>query len=207
MAFDGITCKAVANEINNLSGALVDKIYQPTKNSVVIGLYNHGKNYVLNCVIDANNYRVNLTKSARPNPQVAPNFCMVLRKHLTRLRLKNVYTMDLERVVFIEFEGFNEFDEIINMKLIVELMGRHSNIILVDETGLIVDSLRHIKDSGNTYRNILPHCKYVFPATDKLNFYDIKDASEFEALVGEAAQVPTKVNRGREGLCSKLRDY
>ena len=98
---------------------------------------------------------------------------MVLRKHIIGLRLKSVYTIDLERVIFIELEGFNEVDDIINYKLIVELMGKHSNIILVDDTNIIVDSLRHIKQIDTTYRNILPHCKYSFPDTDKINFYDI----------------------------------
>ena len=91
MAFDGITCKAIAYELDKLSGAVVDKIYQPNKNSIIMGLYFQGENYVLNCSIDPAYYRVNLTKSKKQNPKVAPNFCMVLRKHLTRLRIKNVY--------------------------------------------------------------------------------------------------------------------
>ena len=171
MAFDGIVCKAIASELNTLSGARMDKVFQPNKNTIVLGFYLNGKNYALNCCISPGYYRLNLTTNAKPNPKVAPNFCMVLRKHIIGLRLKSVYTLDLERVVFIEFEGFNEVDDIINIKLVIELMGKHSNIILLNDSNIIIDSLRHIKEVDNTYRNILPHCKYTFPTTTKINFY------------------------------------
>ena len=107
MAFDGIVCKAIASELNKLSGARMDKVFQPNKNTVILGFYLDGKNYALNLSIDSSYYRLNLTTNSKPNPRVAPNFCMVLRKYIIGLRLKNVYTIDLERVVFIEFEGFN----------------------------------------------------------------------------------------------------
>ncbi len=180
MAFDGIVCKAIASELNMLSGARMDKVFQPSKNNIVLGFYSDGKNYALNCSIDPGYYRLNLTTNSKPNPKVAPNFCMVLRKHIIGLRLKSVYTLDLERVIFIEFEGFNDIDEIINLKLVIELMGRHSNIILLDDNNVIIDSLRHIKEIDNTYRNILPHYKYQFPTTNKINFYDINSSDEFE---------------------------
>ena len=105
---------------------------------------------------------------------------MVLRKHIIGLRLKSIYTIDLERVIFIEFEGFNDIDEIVNTKLVIELMGKHSNIILVDDNNLIIDSLRHIKGNDENYRNILPHYKYHFPKTDKLSIYDINSYEDFK---------------------------
>ena len=84
MAFDGIVTKVITSELQELSGARIDKIFQPSKNNVILGLYNNGKNYALNISIDSNYYRINLTTNSKPNPQNALNFCMVLRKHLTR---------------------------------------------------------------------------------------------------------------------------
>ena len=90
MAFDGIVTKAIASELQQLSGARVDKIFQPNSNNVIIGCYINGKNYALNICTNSNNYRIHLTTHPKPNPQIAPNFCMVLRKHLTGLHIKNI---------------------------------------------------------------------------------------------------------------------
>ena len=145
MAFDGIVTKAIVSEISELCNSRIDKVFQPDKNSIILGLYQNGLNYALNICIDAQNCRLNLTTHPKANPQVAPNFCMLLRKNLIGLRLKNIYSLDLERLIVIELEGFDDVDDIISKKLIIELMGRHSNIILLDENSIIVDSLRHIK--------------------------------------------------------------
>ena len=180
MAFDGITTKAVASEISTLCGARIDKVFEPNKNDLILGMYLDGKNYALNICIDAQNCRINLTTNQKANPQVAPNFCMLLRKNLIGLKLKNIYTLDLERLVILEFEGFDDADDIVTEKLIVELMGKHSNIILLDDNNIIIDCLRHIKEDDEKYRNILPHTKYEFPTTDKLNFLEIKNFEEFK---------------------------
>ena len=191
MAFDGIVCKGIATELNNLVGARVEKIYQPERNTVTLGLYSNGKNYTLNLCIDATYYRINLTNTRKPNPQQPPNFCMVLRKYITGLRLKQVYTIGLERVVFIEFEGFHETDGLFSLKLVVELMGKHSNMILLNSSDTIINSLRHIKEDDNSYRNILPHLKYVFPTTEKLDLYDVKDFEDFKLKLGQASIAST----------------
>ena len=179
MAFDGIVTKAIVSEISELCNSRIDKVFQPDKNSIVLGLYQNGLNYALNICIDAQNCRLNLTTHPKANPQVAPNFCMLLRKNLIGLRLKNIYSLDLERLIVIELEGFDDVDDIISKKLIIELMGRHSNIILLDENSIIVDSLRHIKEIDENYRDILPHTKYVFPTSNKNNFLDLKSFDEF----------------------------
>lgn len=180
MAFDGIVTKAIAQEISELSGARVDKVFQPNKNEIILGLYLNKKNYATDICIEAQNCRINLTTNSKPNPQVAPNFCMLLRKNLIGLKLKNIITFDLERLVIMEFEGFDELDDIISKKLIIELMGKHSNIILVNESNIIIDSLRHIKETDENYRDILPHTKYTFPTTNKQNFLDLKNFEDFK---------------------------
>lgn len=180
MAFDGIVTKAVSAEISKLCNARIDKVFEPNKNTIVLGMYLNGCNYALNICIDSQYCRLNLTTNSKPNPQVAPNFCMLLRKNLIGLKLKNVITFDLERLIILEFEGFDEIDDIISKKLIIELMGKHSNIILVDENNVIIDSLRHIKEIDENFRDILPLTKYSFPTSDKLNFLDLKNFEDFE---------------------------
>ncbi len=180
MAFDGIVTKAITAELTNLCGARIDKVFQPNKNEIILGLYLNKMNYALDICIDAQNCRINLTTNSRSNPQVAPNFCMLLRKNLIGLKLKNIITFDLERLVILEFEGFDELDDIISKKLVVELMGKHSNIILLDDTNIIIDSLRHIKEIDENYRDILPHTKYSIPTSNKCSFLDLKDFDDFK---------------------------
>lgn len=180
MAFDGIVTKAIASELQQLSGARIDKIFEPNKNTIILGCYLDGKNYALNICIDSQNYRIHLSTHSKPNPQVAPNFCMVLRKNLIGLRIKNIITSNLERVVTIEFEEFDDIDDIISKKLIIELMGKHCNIILLDDNGIIIDSLRHIVSSDLSTRSIIPHNKYLYPSNNKYNFLDICNSKDFE---------------------------
>lgn len=187
MAFDGIVTKAICSELEELVGARIDKIFEPDKNTILIGFYINNANYCLNICLDSSNYRINLTTHQKANPKVAPNFCMVLRKYLIGMRIKNFVTNDLERVVTIELEGFNDIDDIINYKLIVELMGKHCNILLLDETNTIIDCLRHITikdESNNKTRNLLPHSKYNYPTTSKLNFMDTS-FDEFEKIIND----------------------
>ena len=169
MAFDGIITKAIATELNLLSGARIDKVFQPDSNTIVLGFYLDGLNYALNICINPQNYRINLTTHSKRNPKVAPNFCMVLRKHLIGLRIKNIITNSLERIVTIGFEGFDDVDDIINKKLIVELMGKHCNIILLDDQNIIIDSMRHINNENATHI-VVPHIKYTYPAINKKDF-------------------------------------
>lgn len=180
MAFDGIVTKAIVTELSELNGARIDKVFQPNKNEIILGLYLNKKNYALDICIDAQNCRINLTTNSKPNPQVAPNFCMLLRKNLIGLKLKNIITFDLERFISLEFEGFDELDDIISKKLIIELMGKHSNIILLDDENIIIDSLRHIKEIDETYRDILPHTKYTLPTSNKNSFLELKDFEDFK---------------------------
>lgn len=182
MAFDGIVTKAIASELQQLSGARIDKIFQPNSNNVVLGFYLAGTNYALNICTNSPNYRIHLTTHPKPNPQVAPNFCMVLRKHLIGLHIKNIITNDLERIVTIEFEGFDDVDDIICKKLVVELMGKHCNIILIDVDNTIIDSLRHINNE-NSSRAIIPHIKYTYPAPTKQSFLDCTNFNDFEKAV------------------------
>ena len=180
MAFDGIVTRAITSELQQLIGGRIDKIYEPNKNEIILGFYLNGMNYALNICANSQNCRLHLTTHSKPNPKNALNFCMLLRKHILGLRIKNILSTNLERVVTIELEGFDDVDDIVTKKLIIELMGRHCNIILVDENNIIIDCLRHISSSDNTLtRDIVPHAKYDYPITDKLNFLEVTGTEDF----------------------------
>ncbi len=184
MAFDGIVTKAICSELQQFRFARIDKIFQTSKNNIIIGFYHNNSNYALNICIDPQYYRISLTTHQKENPKTAPNFCMVLRKHLLGLHIKNIITTNLERVAIIEFEGLDDAYDLISKKLIVELMGKHCNVILTDENNIIIDSLRHISHDENNNsehlsRNIYPHQKYIFPTTTKLNFLECSSAEAF----------------------------
>lgn len=180
MAFDGIVTKAISAELQELSGARIDKILEPNKNTIILGLYKAGVHYGLCICIDAQNARIHLTTHSRPNPQVAPNFCMVLRKHLLGLHLKNIVTQELDRIVTIEFEGFDEIDDILQKKLVIELMGKHGNVVLIDESNKIIDCLRHIPNTDVPSQNRLPNSIYYYPLNDKYSFLDINNFEDFK---------------------------
>lgn len=202
MAFDGIVTRAIVTELSELTGARIDKVFEPNKNEIILGLYSEKKNYALDICIESQNCRINLTTNAKPNPQIAPNFCMLLRKNLIGLKVKNFITFDLERLVIIEFEGFNELDDIISKKLVIELMGKHSNIILLDDTNIIIDSLRHIKEIDENYRDILPHTKYSFPSSNKSSFFDLKNFEDFRKHLDapDINNLPTQISSTFNGI-------
>ena len=185
MAFDGITTKSISYELQySILGGKINKIFEPNKNEVLLSIYANGKNYALNICIDSNLYRIHLTTNAKPNPLNAPNFCMLLRKHLIGYKIKAISSNDnLERIIKIELEGYNELNDLTTKYLMVELMGKHSNIILLNDKFFIIDSLRHLDTLSNSYRDILPAHEYTYPENVKNSFYTIKSAEEFCNLV------------------------
>lgn len=202
MAFDGIVTKAIVTELSELTGARIDKVFEPNKNEIILGLYSEKKNYALDICIESQNCRINLTTNAKPNPQVAPNFCMLLRKNLIGLRLKNLITFDLERLIVLEFEGFDDVDDIISKKLIIELMGKHSNIILLDDNNIIIDSMRHIRELDENFRDILPHTKYSFPTSNKKSFLELRDFEEFSNCINctNIEDLPLQISNTFNGI-------
>ena len=189
MAFDGIVTKSIVSELQNIVGSKIDKIHEPDRNTIILGLYFQGKNYALNICIDAHNCRLNLTTHSKVNPLVAPNFCMLLRKHLIGGRILDISMQGLERVVNIQIETINEFNEIEVKTLIIELMGKHSNIILTKSNGTIIDAMRHIS-STNSYREILPSRMYTLPKSDKYDFTELRDFEDFyNQLIGKQENI------------------
>ena len=180
MAFDGIVTKSIITELNKfILNGKINKVFEPNKNEIILGIYNQGKNYALNCCIASDNYRINLTTNSKPNPLNAPGFCMLLRKHLIGGKIKKIYTPGLERIVIIELECYSELNDLIIKKLVIELMGKHSNIILLNEKNIIIDSLRHLDSTANSLRDILPAHPYKLPEVTKIDFLSINSFDEF----------------------------
>ena len=184
MAFDGIVTKCIVAELqNDIIGSKINKVFEPSKNEIVLGLYSNGKNLALNLCIDSHNYRVNLTTNTKPRPFNAPNFCMLLRKHIIGNRIIDISTYDLERIIIFTLEGYNELNDLVQKKLIVELMGKHSNIILINHNSRIIDSLRHLDSTQKSCRDILPARVYEFPSSNKISFIDLNDFEEFYNII------------------------
>lgn len=171
MAFDGLVIKGIINELNNnILNSRVEKIYQPDQDEILIKLYGTNGKSNLRIVTSSDNYRIHLTNSIKSNPSTAPNFCMVLRKHLSSARIRNTYTNGLERTVFIDFDAMSEDNILEKYTLVIELMGKYSNIMLVNSDNIIVNSLKHFRKDETSERNILPGYKYEELKSDK---YDL----------------------------------
>ena len=188
MAFDGIITKTISYELQKvLLDGKINKIFEPNKNEILLGIYSGGRNYALNICIDSNLYRLHLTTNLKANPLTAPNFCMLLRKHLMGYKIKEFYSApDLERIITIKLEGYNELNDLTTKYLIIELMGKHSNIILLNDKFFIIDSLRHLDITSHSYRDIMPAHEYIYPTNTKTNFYEITSSENLYNLITEA---------------------
>ena len=177
MAFDGLVLNAVSNELACLIGGKLQKIYEPDENEILLSIYCNGLQYALSINISSNLYSVYLTQNKKVNPLVAPNFCMLLRKHLINYKISNIYTLGLERILIIDFIGKDENNTSIVKKMVIELMGKYSNILLLDKNDIIIDSFKHFSTNNGASRNILPKHKYSSPSSNKI------DISNFEELI------------------------
>lgn len=176
MAFDGITTKNILLELNNnLINARIEKIYVPTKNDIFLSFHTKNReNLKLLISIDANNARIHFSKQSKENPTKAPQICMILRKHLQGAKLLSISQYGMDRIITFNFENINELGDLTQKKLIVELMGKYSNVILVDENNKIIDSMRHVDIMMSSVREVLPNKKYILPTTlGKINFENI----------------------------------
>ena len=209
MAFDGIVTKAVVSELNTcLINGKINKIFEPNKNEILLGIYSRGKNYCLDISIDSVNYRINLTTNSKPNPQNVLNFCMVLRKHLTGGTIKRIYSNGLERIVFIDVDVYNELNDLITKTLVVELMGKHSNIILLNSEHTVIDSLRHLNKFDNSNRDIFPGSKYLNIESAKKDFLAVKTFDEFYRDVSiDAENLPSTLSKVYNGFGKKNISY
>ncbi len=174
MPLDGITCQLLADDLNGyLSGSRIDKIFMPDRHSVVLHIRTaQGVKKLLICA-DPSLPRVMLTEDVRDNPALPPSFCMLLRKYLAGSRITSVTDPGYERVIEFNCTNTDELRDVKDYRLIVELMGRFSNIILVNGTGKILDSSVHVDFEVSKLREVMPARVYSYPpAQDKLSADD-----------------------------------
>lgn len=172
MSFDGIVTNAVVNELNKkILGGRVDKIHQPEKDEILISIHHIGSNYKLVLSASSSNPRIYLTDHSKKNPASPPMFCMLLRKHLSGGIITNIEQYEMDRVVFIDISSTDELGNPSEIRLAMEIMGKHSNIILMDKSSLkIMDSIKRVPHDVSRVRQILPGFYYEYPPIqDKLN--------------------------------------
>ncbi|GAA4063202.1 Rqc2 family fibronectin-binding protein [Amphibacillus indicireducens] len=195
MAFDGIVTNAITRQLNEqlLAGRIL-KIYQPTSTELVFQIRNNRKNKHLLLLSAHSSYsRIHLTETKQQNPAQPPMFCMVLRKHLIGSFIEDIVQYKNERIIEISFRGVNEIGDQLSRKLIIEIMGKHSNIILIDqEKGHIIDSIKHISPNQSRYRTVLPGQPYIYPPNqEKLDPFTT-DQAKVEMILNQSEEIFSK---------------
>lgn len=180
MPLDVITLNAVAKELNDiLSGGRIEKIYQPENDEILMQVKADGKPFNLAISANTSNPRIHLTSYKKENAPNAPAFCMLLRKYLSGGRILSTEIFNTDRIIKISIEKCNELYDNANYFLMVELMGRYSNIILLNKDFVIIDSIRRIHPSQSTIRYILPDSKYIVQPHNKIRLDDSQNLKYF----------------------------
>ncbi len=181
MALDGLTISNIVYELNEkLLNARLYKIAQPEADELMLTFKSARGQFRLIMSANASLPLIYITDANKTSPLTAPNFCMLLRKHLNNGRIVSVTQPQLERIIIFEIEHLNELGDLCRKKLIIELMGKHSNIIFTDDNDMILDSIKHISAQISSVREVLPGRTYFIPRTqEKLNPLKL-DRADFE---------------------------
>ena len=187
MSFDGFVTHCVTDELRSkLLNGKIDKVYQPEKDEIILSVRTRSGNYKLLLSASASNPRIHLTEVQRENPMTPPMLCMLMRKHLAGAVIIDIKQNGFDRVVRIDAETRNELGDLCTRSVIIEIMGRHSNIILVDDSGRIMDSAKHIDFTVSAVRQVLPGMTYELPpAQDKTAADSLKVTELMEALAAQ----------------------
>lgn len=204
MAYDGLTMAAVAAELQATIDGKIDKIYQPAKDTVLLNLrLKHGGKFRLLISANAMNARVHLTESNFENPISPPMFCMLLRKHIEGGRITSIEQKGLERILIFNIQSYNELRELCQLQLICEVMGKHSNIILVNpETNLILDGIKRYNHLVSRHREVLPGKPYVLPPAQGKK--DARNLSYEDMEAGLIKQMGKTLSKALVGLLDGL---
>ncbi|MBO5506107.1 MAG: NFACT family protein [Clostridia bacterium] len=175
MAFDGFVTHNIVWELNEkILNGKVDKIYQPEHDEIVMNIRTFEGNFKLLLSASASNSRCHFTTQQKENPAVAPLMCMIMRKHLTGGKIKGISQLDFDRVIKIDIECYTELGDLTEKSIYIEIMGRHSNIIFTENTGKIIDAVKHIDFTVSSVRQVLPGLIYDLPPKqEKKNPFDV----------------------------------
>ena len=203
MPFDGIVTGAIVQELNeNVVGGRINKIYQPTNSEIIFTIRNNRQNHSLLLSIHPSYARLHLTEDTYRNPDEPPMFCMLLRKHLGGAIILDIEQYDMERIVIFRFRAIDEIGDAVPKTLRIEIMGRHSNIILLhEEENKIIDCLKHVPPSQNRYRTLLPGAPYKLPPSqNKLNVLEIDEEQFIKKLDFNAGKLDRQIVRALTGV-------
>lgn len=194
MAFDGLVISNLVYELNNtILNAKISKIAQPENDELLFTLKGPNGQFRLAMSASASLPFLYLTDQNKPSPMTAPNFCMLLRKHIANGRIVRIYQPHMERIIHFDIEHLDELGDLCQKTLIVELMGKHSNIIFCNSDGMIIDSIKHVSSLMSSLREVLPGRMYCIPATqdDRLNPLEVTEAAFMESVMTK----PVPINK------------
>jgi predicted ribosome quality control (RQC) complex YloA/Tae2 family protein len=207
MAFDGVFTYAITKELQQaLEGGRITKIHQPFAHELVLQIRSYGRNYKLLLSAHPSYARVHLTNETYDNPTEPPMFCMLLRKHLEGSIIEAIRQVDFDRIITIETKGRNEIGDIHTRQLIIEIMGRHSNIILIDkDTNTIIDSIKHLSPAVNRYRTVLPGREYIAPPSHgKINPLEATEETVLKKIDFHAGKLAEQLVAAFSGISPLL---
>ncbi len=202
MAFDGITISNIVKELNDtiLNGRIA-KIAQPENDELLLTIKPAKGQVRLVISASASLPLIYLSRDNKPSPMTAPNFCMLLRKHIANGRIVGISQPSLERIIRFEIEHLDELGDLCRKSLIVEIMGKHSNIIFCNEKGMIIDSIKHVSAQMSSVREVLPGREYFIPDTmKKENPLDIPEENFAQELLSKPMPVGKAIYNSFTGI-------
>lgn len=167
MALDGVFLRLIKNQLEPLIGGRVDKIHQPSREEILLTIRTREGAFRLLFNTGAGNARVHVTTAEIENPKTPPMFCMLMRKHLSSGKLMDIRQDGFERILYFDFDSANEMGDICRFTLAIEIMGRHSNLILINSENKIVDSIKRVGQDMSSVRMILPGMTYTLPPKEQ----------------------------------------
>lgn len=204
MAFDGVVISNIVKDMKErLLGGRIYKIYQPENDEINLVIKNQGTTYRLMLNASATLPLVYFLSENKVNPAMAPNFCMLLRKHIGNGRIIDVVQPGFERIIRIDIEHLDEMGDLCKKKLVIELMGKHSNIIFMEDDGRIVDSIKRIGAQISSVREVLPGYDYVLPPNAKMSPLEVTKAYFQKVILEKSMSVEKAIYSSITGF-SKL---
>lgn len=184
MALDGAFLRHLKQEIESrVLDAKIDKIYQPSREEIVLMFRTRTEHHKLLLSARANSARIHFTKASLENPKQPPMFCMLMRKRLAGARLVQIRQPALERALLLDFDAINELGDSVRLTLVIEIMGRYSNVIFVDNAGMVVDALKRVDAEKSSERLVLPGIAYRQPPQqDKLSILSVSPEDILQAM-------------------------
>ncbi|MFF0825660.1 NFACT family protein [Brevibacillus sp. NPDC003359] len=206
MAFDGVVTRSVARELHKLVGGRISKIHQPHHSDIVMQVRTQGETVKLLLSANPTYPRIHITTEEFTNPLEAPMFCMLLRKHCEGGVIESVQQIGMERVIHIDVRTRDELGDTAVRRIIVEIMGKHSNIILIDPaTGMILDSAMHVTLAISQYRQVMPGRPYVSPPSqDKRDPLTVTEQAFLSSLDWNGGRLDKQIVEGYTGISPLL---